>query len=220
MRRRVLTILASFLICGCSEWYVVPGISQDTNPYWLDTGEMAKARFRFRSVLDSGEAEFVWLDGERTQDAEDTAQRCHRYLQRTGALTELAMEPEERQRMTVSSRTSFIVGLRPTVVVITPSPSTYWSDVVGPHRQEKTRWNAHDGTPIASLPRSFDYGPHIPFASDILWFSPELRVRPQPPRFVSDEQAVIDLPGERDLKLTRSGDEWVVSLDCRPSSPG
>ena len=229
----------SVLLTGCKqlglvgEWVEYQQIEED-NPYWMASGEQAQIRVRSRGVgMGGSQVKLTWHgQAGKEIDAEKAAHKAYRYLKRIGAWQTLDMAPKKQFGATGTSEyslsTSYFVGLEPMVVVIVPRYSSYMSTGVFMNQTSgKTEWSIDQGQGLeivslahSTLPHSFAYGTRIPYSADILWFSPDLRRPPQPPRMVSENLRLIDLPNGTALTLTRSGDEWIVSPSANTSSNG
>ena len=238
MRHKLKTALALglfVLLTGCKQlglvgdWQEHQQSDQD-NPYWMASGEQSQIHILRRwAGMGGSQVKLTWhgQDGKKI-DPEKAAQKAYRYLKRTGAWQTLDMAPRRGFGATgfqYSLRTSYIVGLEPMVVVIVPQYSTYMNTVFTNQTRSTFERSIDQGQGLelvsmawTTLPHSFAYGTRIPYSADVLWFSPDLRSRPQPPRMVSENLWLIDLPNGTGLTLTRSGDEWIVSPFLHPGS--
>jgi hypothetical protein len=191
------------------------------NPIILDAAVPADARIRHVPSKWDADYELIWQrpgsapgPGTWQVRADEVVDLTVRYLEK-----ELGPVPEiNRQVHTAESGATYcdqtlcIVAIDPVIVVIIPQRCV-WRD-----RMTTTEVSVRGpgAEPIktvrAALPYGFDYGTHIPYDQDILWFSPELKIPPQPFHVVTDIDYRARLPDGRVLRLNPSKAQWVVSL--------
>jgi hypothetical protein len=224
-------VLLSITGC-CSEWHVTE-YGTEGQP-WFGPEEQAEGEHKHRRCCISFENKYIWHGPGRTfVDAEETVRDCKHYLAfrgfwkdpeyvrnagpdhmagrspqtvKTARILSIPVGVRAPISVVAYEETRVIVCLKPTVVLAIPEPAYVWST------SEVVQYPAGGRTPTEPfivLPGGFDFGIRLPHHEDVSWFSPDLRVGPERPRRVSEDEMRISVPwGE--LILLREEDDWVV----------
>jgi hypothetical protein len=228
-------VLSSLTGC-CSPWRVTE-YGTEGQP-WFGPEEQAEGKYKHRRCVISFEDKYIWHGPGRTfVDAEEIVRDCRHHLAFRGlwedpeylgeagseilagrspqtrkAALALSMHPFAKA-ISVYDDTRIIVCLKPTVVLTIPMPAyvgftrSLWQVPLGGRLP-----GSDSPEPFVVLPHGFDFGTRLPYHEAVMWFSPDLRVGPERPRRVSEDEMRISVPwGE--LVLVREDDDWVVQRE-------
>jgi len=235
---RTLPLLTVLSLHGCCRPWNTTMYGTDGQP-WFGPEEQAEGEYKHRWCGISEKKKYIWHGPGRTfVDAEETVQDCRHhlafrglwkdpeYLRKAGPDILTGRSPQTRKTarflsipvgvrapisVVVYEDTRVIVCLNPTIVLAIPEPAYVWST------SKVVQYPALGRTPTEPfivLPGGFDFGIRLPYHEDVTWFSPDLRVGPERPRRVSEDEMRISVPwGE--LILLREDDDWIVSREQR-----